>query len=94
MNSNCFDYICETRDLNVKLVWLNVDAAAFSVPKDNVKDAIKRLETFSKVPEIMKEGTKAFSQIILKNEKELQFPKFAYKVLVGNNLKDMHDANL
>jgi DNA polymerase I-like protein with 3'-5' exonuclease and polymerase domains len=93
MNFNCFRYICDTKDIDVKLVWLNVDAAVFSVPKEKIKEAIEKLKVFEEVPNEIIEGTRLFSEKVLKNKKDIILPIYKYKYLVGKNMKDMENFN-
>jgi hypothetical protein len=88
---NCFDFIGETRDLGVKQCMLNIDAAVFNVPTENLETVKEKLKMFELVHFDLVNGAKHFNRLVLQKDGEIKMklPKFTYKAFVGNNLNEM-----
>lgn len=89
---NCFRFIANTRNFNVKQCLLNVDAAVFNVQNEHLEAVKEQLGVFSTVPDIIKEGTVKIQKEVFGVDhavSELLLPNFSYKTYKGPNLGEM-----
>lgn len=90
---NCFEFIANTRQFNVKQCIINVDAAVFNVPDKHLDEIKEYFKVFEKVPDDIVLGVKKFQETVftdvLRANLSIVPPKFAYKLYKGKNLKEM-----
>jgi DNA polymerase-1 len=90
---NCFSFLGNTRDLNVKQCLLNVDAAIFNIPDEHL-DAVKdKFKVFETVHSDIVRGAKKFQEMVFFDLPEsnlpIEIPRFTYKLYKGKTLKEM-----
>ena len=90
---NCFDFIAATRNLRIKQCIINVDAAVFNVPDENLEKAKEQFKIFEQVPRDIIQGAKRLQEMLNVDEGGANLsivrPRFAYKLYKGKNLKNM-----
>ena len=93
MTINCFEFISNTRQFNVKQCIINVDAAVFNVPDKNLNEVREHFKIFETVPNDLILGAKKFQETVITEDMGANLsivpPKFAYKLYKGKNLKEM-----
>jgi DNA polymerase I-like protein with 3'-5' exonuclease and polymerase domains len=98
MLMNCFRFINNTKDFNIKQCYINVDAAAFNIPDEYLEEVKYKFKTFEEVPGIVLDGVIKFQEDVMeippKTGLSLNIPKFKYKLFKGKNLKDMELWNV